>query len=68
LLVTFLGAGGIAVTIINVVKDWLLRNPGFKVRIKRPDGAEVELAGIDPKEVQSALKAIQSWIGEGAPN
>jgi len=61
LLLSAIGSGGIAVTLISVLRDWLTRHKDFKLRIKRGD-TEIELSGANPEELKSLLAEAKSLL------
>jgi hypothetical protein len=52
LVLTLLGSGGAFVAMINVLRDWLLRNKDVKIRVKRGT-TELEISGMDPASIES---------------
>jgi len=61
LLLSFIGSGGIAVTLILVLRDWLIRHDDFKLRLKRGE-TEIELSGGNPQELKGLLAEIKSLL------
>ena len=61
LLMSLIGSGGIAVTLISVLRDWLTRHQDFKLRIKRGD-TEIELNGSSPEELKGLLAEVKSLL------
>ena len=61
LLLSFIGSGGIAVTLISVLRDWLTRHDDFKLRIKRGEN-EIELSGGNPQELKRLLAEVKSLL------
>lgn len=61
LLLTAIGSGGIAATLVSVLRDWLTRHQDFKLRIKRGD-TEIELSGGSPEELTRLLAEVKSLL------
>jgi len=61
ILLTLIGSGGIAVTLISVLRDWLTRHKDFKLKIKRGD-TEIELSGGSPEELKGLLAEVKSLL------
>lgn len=61
LLLTTIGSGGIAVTLISVLRDWLTRHKDFKLRIKRGE-TEIEVSGGNPEDLKSLLAEVKSLL------
>lgn len=61
LLLATVGSGGIAVTVVSVVRDWLMRNKDYKLRIKRGE-TEVELAGANAQELKGLLADVKAML------
>jgi hypothetical protein len=61
LLVSLVGSGGIAVTLISVLRDWLTRHQDFKLRIKHGE-TEIELSGSSPEELKSLLAEVKTLL------
>jgi len=60
LLVTLAASGGVLVTLINVVKDYLARNQAANVRLKIGDD-ELEISGPGPYS-DAQKRAIEAWL------
>lgn len=63
LLVTLLGSGGVAVAMVGVLKDWLTRHQGMKLRVKRGND-EIEVSGTTPDELAKLLSRMKAWMPE----
>ena len=63
LLLTAIGSGGVVVTLVSVLRDWLTRNKDFKLKIKRGD-AEIELSGGKPEELKGLLAEVKSLLAD----
>lgn len=63
LLLTTIGSGGIAVTLISVLRDWLTRHKDFKLKIKRGK-TEIELSGGNPEELKGLLAEVKSLLAD----
>jgi type IV secretory pathway TrbD component len=61
LLLTVMGSGGMAVTLISVLRDWLTRHQDVKIRVKRGE-TEIELSGGNPEELKGLLAEIKSLL------
>jgi hypothetical protein len=61
LLLTAFGSGGIAVTLISVLRDWLTRHRDFTLKIKR-GATEIELSGSSPEELKSLLAEVKTLL------
>ena len=61
LLLTVMGSGGMAVTLISVLRDWLTRHKDFKIRVKRGE-TEIELSGGNPEELKGLLAEVKSLL------
>jgi hypothetical protein len=61
ILLTAMGSGGIAVTLVSVLRDWLTRNKDFKLRIKRGE-TEIELSGSSPEKLKGMLAEVKSLL------
>ena len=51
----------VAVTVLSLLRDWLLRNRGFNLRVKR-DGTEFELEGSGPRQLQNLLAQVRPLL------
>lgn len=60
LLVTVLGSGGVAVAMVGVIKDWLSRHQGMKLRVKRGND-EIEVSGVRSDELAKLLSRLKAW-------
>ena len=61
LLLATVGSSGVAVTVLSLLRDWLLRNRGFKLRVKR-DGTEFELEGSGPRQLPNLLAQVRPLL------
>lgn len=60
LLLAAVGSGGIAVALVSVLKDWLFRHRGFRLRL-RCGADEIEVSGLTSREFEALLPRIRSW-------
>ncbi|MGZ5009422.1 MAG: effector-associated constant component EACC1 [Methylobacter sp.] len=65
LLLSAIGSGGIAVTLISVLRDWLTRHNEYKIRIKCGEN-EIELSGSDPEKLKSMLIVFKPMLMDDA--
>jgi hypothetical protein len=49
---------------VGVLKDWLTRHQGMKLRVKRGDD-EIEVSGVRPAELAKLLSRMKAWMPEG---
>lgn len=61
LLLTFIGSGGICVTLISVIRDWLISHKDYKLRVKHGD-SEIELCGDNPEKLKELLADVKSLM------
>jgi hypothetical protein len=61
LVLSLVGSGGIAVTLISVLRDWLTRHKDFKLKIKR-GATEIELSGGNPAELKGLLAEVKTLL------
>jgi hypothetical protein len=61
LLLATVGSGGIAVTLLSVLRDWLMRHKEYKLRIKRGE-VEIELCGSDPEALMRLLADAKALL------
>jgi len=61
--ITFLTSGS-AVALFNILKSYLDRNSSLDVRLKRADGAELELSAENVKagQVEKTLRQVQDFF------
>jgi len=63
LLLSAIGSGGIAVTLISVLRDWLIRHKDFILKIKRKPGEiEIELSGADAEKLGERLAEVKTFL------
>jgi len=61
LLLAAVGSGGIAATLLSVLRDWLMRNKGYTLRLKRGN-REIELGGTDPEALKALLADAKALL------
>jgi len=61
LLLAAVGSGGIAATLLSVLRDWLMRNKEYTLRLKRGD-REIELGGTDPEALKGLLADAKALL------
>lgn len=64
LAVTLLGSGGVAIALINVLKDWLRRHDAFAIKVVC-NGQTIEISGTSPENIGRLLSQIQQHLGTG---
>jgi hypothetical protein len=61
LILTVLGSHGLAALLSGVLRDWLMRNKTFKIRVKRGKDV-VEISGGKPSEAAAVLPEINKIL------
>jgi hypothetical protein len=57
LILTVLGSHGLAAVLSSVLRDWLMRNKKFRIKVKRGEDV-VEISGGKPSEAAAVLPEI----------
>jgi hypothetical protein len=63
LILTILGSHGLAALLSGVLRDWLMRNKTFKIKVKRGKDV-VEISGGKPSEAAAILPEISKILAQ----
>jgi hypothetical protein len=66
IILTLIGGGGMAVSLVNILKAYIDRGSNIKIRIKGKGSKEVEIEGanLSPTKINQTVNLIKEILGD----
>jgi hypothetical protein len=64
IILTLIGAGGVAVSLVNVLRSYVERKPTLKIEMSRSDGKKLSLQAenLSTHQLAETTKAVQEFL------
>ena len=66
LILTLLGSGGVAVSLIGVLKSYVERGRPIEIEMERPDGKKLKIKAdnVENEKIEQTMKLAREFFGE----